>query len=41
LDRDYNYAFTTSRALNEDKSISIIDARQLILVPNDLTTISV
>jgi len=41
LDKDYNYSFTTPKALNEDKSISIIDGRQLILVPNDVKPVSV
>lgn len=41
LDKDYNYSFSTPKALNEDKSVSIIDGRSLVLVPNDVTPISV
>lgn len=41
LDKDYNYTFTTPKALNEDKSISIINSRPLVLVPNDVNLISV
>lgn len=37
LDKDYSYSFTTWKALNEDKSVSIIDARANILVPKTIT----
>lgn len=40
LDKNYSLAFVTPKAENEDKQVSIIDARQLILIPNDITPIS-
>lgn len=41
LDKDYSFAFVTPIALNEDKQVSIIDARPLILVPNEITPLSI
>ncbi len=41
LDKSYSYSFTTPKAENEDKQVSIIDARNNILVPNDIFPLSV
>lgn len=41
LDKDYSLAFVTPVALNEDKQVSIMDARSLVLVPNDVKPLSV
>jgi hypothetical protein len=38
--KEYNYTFSTKEALNEDKHVSIIDSRPLILVPNDVKPLS-
>lgn len=41
LEKDYTYTFTTPKAQNEDKQVSIIDGRNNILVPNDIFPLSV
>ena len=41
LDKDYNYSFDTWKAVNEDKSLSIIDGRNLILLPSNASSINV
>ncbi|MDD5770106.1 MAG: alpha-2-macroglobulin family protein, partial [Candidatus Gracilibacteria bacterium] len=41
LDKDYIFNFSTSKALNEDKQVSIIDARNFILVPTDVKPLSI
>ncbi len=41
LDKDYQYSFITPKAKNEDKNISFIDGRWVILVPNSIKPLSV
>ncbi|MBW7955016.1 hypothetical protein H3C61_04360, partial [Candidatus Gracilibacteria bacterium] len=41
LDKDYQYSFTTTKAKNEDKNISLVDGRGVILVPNSIKPLSV
>lgn len=37
LDKNYNFSFHTNKALNEDKYVKLIDSRDFILVPKDLS----
>lgn len=41
LERDYSYTFTTGVASNEDKSVSLFDQRENILVPKNISPLSV
>ncbi len=41
LDKDYNFSFSTPKALNEDKKVSIIDSRDLILTPSDVKPLTI
>jgi hypothetical protein len=41
LDKDYSYTFKTWKALNEDKSISILDSRNDILVPKSINPLTI
>lgn len=41
LDKDYNFSFSTPKALNNDKSVKIIDARNLILTPEDVKPLTI
>lgn len=37
LDKDYSFSFHTNKALNEDKGVSVLDSRDMILVPKDIS----